>query len=285
MNKTTSLQAPKATQDKPTGPFQASLSELNPACFQDVVEALNQYTPWHQWKAQWGLSSLDSKAFLPAVTHSSFLNEQKDPSAFQSYERLEFMGDTVVQYLVSFELLHRYPNLSEGELSKLRGAIVNLDSLSELARVLDLGQWALLGKGEEREGGREKSGLLCDVMEALLGAHALALGIENTSKWFSELIATANPQLTQPFYDHQRVVEFDPKSTLQELTLQLYKEVPIYETLEEDGTQRQFTLALKVCGVELARGSGPSKKQIMKELARDVLAREAYRHLYRSPTC
>lgn len=262
MRKTTS---PKPLRDKPlpTGLLQG--------------RALHEAPEWALWQQFYQLESLSEESFLQCITHRSYIHETPGLTHAQSYERLEFLGDAVLQHLVTHALVERYPELNEGDLSKFRGALVNQASLAELARDLELGAWLRLGRGEEREGGRDKESLLADAFEALLGGLSLSVGFEATKQWFESFVELREEHGRPSFWSLARVNDFDSKSRLQEKTLALYKEVPDYEAHELE--DNEFEVRLKVCGVELARARGSSKKNLMKQLAKQVLETEAYLNL------
>src|SRR5262249_43125302 len=122
-----------------------------------------------------GVEALDSVQALAALTHKSFVNEHKDEGA--DNERLEFLGDAVVDLAVSHRLMERFPAADEGELSKLRALLVNEDTLARVARQLGLGDLLRMGRGEELTGGRDKSSVLADALEAVIGAVYLSVGL------------------------------------------------------------------------------------------------------------
>src|SRR4029450_2553018 len=122
-----------------------------------------------------GLEALDPVHGLAALTHKSFINEHKDGGA--DNERLEFLGDAVVDLAVSHRLMERFPDADEGELSKLRALLVNEETLARVARHLGLGGLLRMGRGEEMTGGRDKSSVLADALEAVIGAVYLSSGL------------------------------------------------------------------------------------------------------------
>ena len=135
--------------------------------------------------------TIDEQKFKIVFTHSSYINENSNKN-FESNERLEYLGDSVISYIVSNYLYNNYSNLSEGDLSKIRSEIVNQNSLSEIAINLNLGQHLILGKGEENNEGRLKKSNLCNVFEALFGYFSLNIGIEETSNILIELVKKLN---------------------------------------------------------------------------------------------
>jgi ribonuclease-3 len=187
-----------------------------------------------------------------ALRHSSYAHE--NPESGPSNERLEFLGDAVLALMVSALLLTRFPESSEGDLSRVRAALVNARQLANLARRLGLGAHLLLGRGEERQIGREKPSLLADALEAVLAAVYLDGGPEAaarlTESWFSPLVETALPWQ-------------DFKTSLQEFTQARYKVSPSYHLLAESGPghARHFRVEVRLKDQPLARGEGRTKKQ------------------------
>lgn len=197
-----------------------------------------------------------------ALRHSSYVHE--NPQGGVSNERLEFLGDAVLDLAVSTLLLTRFPRSSEGDLSRGRAALVNARQLAILARHLGLGAHLLLGRTEERQEGRQKPSLLANALEAVLGAVFLDGGLEVvaslTDRWFSPLLATALPGQ-------------DFKTSLQELTQARYKALPSYHLLAENGPghAKLFQVEVRLNDVPLAQGAGGTKKQAAQRAARLAL--------------
>lgn len=196
-----------------------------------------------------------------ALRHSSYAHE--NPESGVSNERLEFLGDAVLDLTVSTLLLARFPESSEGDLSRGRAALVNARQLANLARNLGLGSHLLLGRTEERQEGRQKPSLLANAVEAVLAAIYLDGGLEVvaslTEGWLSPLLATALPR--------------DFKTSLQELTQARYKALPSYHLLAESGPghAKHFQVEVRVNDVPLAQGEGGTKKQAAQGAARRAL--------------
>lgn len=202
---------------------------------------------------------------LQALIHRSFMNDAKE-RGIRSNERLEFLGDSLIGALVSRELYERFSQLPEGDLSKLRAALVNESSFTELALALGLDDLLIVGKGEWQGRNYVQGGALADAFEALMAAIANDSGPETMARAFS----CATSLIERPFYDVARLDDFDPKTRLQEKTMALYKEAPIYEAQEI--AEGQFSVSLKLAGKTLLTLKGHSKKKTEKELARRVLA-------------
>ncbi len=197
-----------------------------------------------------------------ALRHSSYVHD--NPGSGPSNERLEFLGDAVLDLTVSTLLLARFPKGSEGEMSRGRAALVNARQLAALARQLGLGGHLLLGRGEERQAGREKPSLLANALEALLGAVYLDGGLTAaarlTESWFSPLICTALPGQ-------------DFKTSLQEFTHARYKAPPSYHLLAESGPGHasHFQVEVRLQDLPLAQGEGRTKKEAEQRAARRAL--------------
>jgi ribonuclease-3 len=200
-----------------------------------------------------------------ALTHMSFVHEQK-LTADDSNERLEFLGDAVLELCISDFLYHRYPTISEGDLTKKRAALVCEETLAKLARGISLGDFLLLGQGEAAEGGRNKPSILADAFEAVLGALYLDGGMEVVSNLVGRLFA--------PLADNATRVQKDHKSTLQELLQKKSRETATYEIVNEEGSphKRTFTAVAVFQGEILGEGTGSSKKAAEQAAAAQALA-------------
>ena len=207
----------------------------------------------------------DEALLRQALTHSSFSNEQKINKS-RNYERLEFLGDAVLE-LVSSEFLYReYQDLPEGELTKQRAAMVCEPALAFCARDLELGEFLRLGRGEESTGGRHRDSITSDVMEAVIGAIYLDGGMD-CAKAFIDRFILADLEDRQLFYDS--------KSSLQELAQGEFKKEISYELLEESGPEHNkvFRAAVRVGEEVLGEGRGRTKKAAEQEAAYQALLR------------
>ena len=195
-----------------------------------------------------------------ALTHRSFAYEN---GRTPNNERLEFLGDAILGFLVTAYIHDHFTDLQEGELTKLKNAVVSATALAEAANKIQLGKYLRLGKGEEQTGGREKPNLLADAFEAVLGAIYVSQGIDVAKKMVDDFII---PMLSDPDSLRENA---DPKTTLQELL----PELPIYETtFEGPDHDRIFHSSLVVNGNEIARASGKSRKQAETNAAIAALA-------------
>jgi len=198
-----------------------------------------------------------------AVTHSSFTNEQKINKS-GNYERLEFLGDAVLELVSSEFLFHEHPEVPEGELTKMRAAMVCEPSLAFCARDLELGKFIRLGKGEENTGGRERDSIISDVMEAVTGAIYLDGGMEPARAFINRFILS-DLEDKQLFYDS--------KSNLQELIQGKLKKEFGYELLEESGPEhdKTFRVSVQMEGEVLGEGAGRTKKAAEQQAAYQAL--------------
>jgi ribonuclease-3 len=199
-----------------------------------------------------------------ALTHGSRAYEQGDVS--RGNERLEFLGDAVLNLVVSERLMELWPDAPEGALSRARAAAVNMTALADCARGLGLGEWIRLGRGEDSSGGREKPSILADVFEAVLGALYLDGGF-----------AAARGFLLREFADRlldPDVLRSDPKTRLQEQVQERGDPAPTYETVAERGPDhaREFEVVVRVAGRVLGRGVGRSKRVAEQAAAQHALA-------------
>lgn len=200
-----------------------------------------------------------------AFCHRSYLNEQFEADLSDN-ERLEFLGDAVLSLVASDILMKRYPQVNEGELSRMRSNLVSEAQLAEVARGLDLGEYISLGKGELQTGGRDKNSILANTMEAVIAAIYLDGGFRAAfrivAKHFNTLFdASASPS-----------VDSDYKSRLQEVVQNQYKITPKYKVIKESGPDhdKTFVVELKI-GDIVAKGKGKSKKAAEQNTAKKCL--------------
>ena len=200
-----------------------------------------------------------------ALRHSSYVNEQPQED-LRDNERLEFLGDAVVNLVVSHMLMAKDPSLNEGELSRIRAGMVNESQLADLARGMDLGNYIMLGKGEMQTNGRDKNSILADAFEAIMAAIYLDGGFHQVYQivefHFTPLLKSISLPQTA----------FDYKSRLQELVQTTQQAVPHYEVVEENGPDHDKTFRIKVivCDIE-AEGQGKSKKMAEQDSAKNAM--------------
>lgn len=208
----------------------------------------------------------NQKLLNRALTHRSALNE-KNSSDETSNERLEFLGDAVLELATTEFLFHTYPKEAEGILTAYRSSLVKTESLAETALELGLGEQLHMSKGEEATGGRENVGILADTMEAYLGALYLDQGIEAVTELLTVILF---PKITDII---KNKLYKDAKSYLQEVVQALGFETPTYEVLTEVGPDhdKEFTVAVSVGDKIVGRGSGRSKQSAQQAAAREAL--------------
>ena len=204
----------------------------------------------------------NKKHLETAITHKSFVNE-KTVGRYVSYERYEFLGDAILEFIVSKYLFVHYKNMPEGELSKLRSSLVCEFTLSKIARDLHFGEFARFSKGERQTGGANRDSILCDLFESVLGAIYLDGGMEPAKDYVKRL-------LLQDIEHKQRF--HDAKSKLQEYA-QKHKQDLQYELLAEEGPDhdKKFTVRVMLNGKEMARKTAHSKKTAQQYAAFDAL--------------
>jgi ribonuclease-3 len=210
-----------------------------------------------------GYDFKDKNLLKMALTHSSYANEQKI-NKLGDYERLEFLGDAVLEVVSSEFLFHKYPDLPEGRLTKLRASMVCEPSLAICARDLDLGKYILLGKGEEATGGRDRESITSDVMEAIIGAIFLDGGMEKAKAHINRFILSDL---------EDKVLFYDSKSTLQEVVQGKLKKEFEYVLNGENGPEhdKEFDVSVFVDGELLGNGKGRTKKAAEQQAAYQAL--------------
>ena len=206
----------------------------------------------------------DIEIFKQAFTHTSYANENKLKN--HDYERLEFLGDAVLQYHVSRYLFDLYPTMPEGRLTKSRSKLVREESLARFARELDLGAYIYLGAGEINNGGRDRDSVLADIFEAFMGAICHDCGMKYVDMMLKKTI-----------YRHINDVNYDDitdfKTKLQELIQADQRKTVTYELLSATGPSNNpvFEMAVKMDDMILGTGIGSSKKRAEQQAAKDAL--------------
>jgi len=206
-------------------------------------------------EARLGHSFRNAALCETALTHTSWVNEAGQPERSDN-ERLEFLGDAVLDLVVSDLLMRRFPDRREGDLSRARAALVSEPGLAQVAVALELGRFILLGKGEERTGGRGRPSILANALEALLGAIYVDAGFDAAAAVASRLFESRIEEVDQ----HARL---DYKSRLQERAQALWQTAPVYEVVAEEGPDhdKRFEVALSLAGRPYGRAIGRSKKE------------------------
>ena len=200
-----------------------------------------------------------------ALTHRSYVNET--PNALEDNERLEFLGDAVLDFIVGAWVYNHCPEMAEGDLTRTRSALVRTDTLASFARQLDLGPALCLGRGELTSGGRDRDTLLCATFEAIVGALFLDSGIPAVEKFLEPLLNDARDRVIN------RVEIYDPKSTLQEWAQGNKLGTPRYVVLRSTGPDHAkiFIIEVQINGKSYGQGSGTSKQMAAQMAAQAAL--------------
>ncbi|HLF03398.1 MAG TPA: ribonuclease III [Anaerolineales bacterium] len=214
-----------------------------------------------------GVSFHNEALLRRALTHRSFLNEHPEES--EDNERLEFLGDAVLDFLIAATLYHRFPEMSEGQLTALRSALVRTEQLASFARHLDVGAALRVGKGEAEAGGRERESVLCSTFEAIIGALYLDAGIEAVTAMVAQLFLPRAQEIVTLEADA------DAKSQFQVWAQEHRSHTPRYRTVKHAGPDhdREFTVVVLVDGVVYGTGTGRSKKAAEQSAALEALRR------------
>ena len=206
----------------------------------------------------------DKNLLAQALTHKSWVNEH--PGERESNERLEFLGDAILEFVISKDLYVRFPSKEEGYLTALRANLVNTQNLASLAIKLGVGESLFLSKGEEEGGGRKNTSLLADTVEAIIGALFLDKGLPSTEEFITlNLVSEIPEKVGRPLKD--------PKSRLQEYIQAEGLPAPKYKVAEESGPdhKKSFILEVVVGDKALAKGEGKSKSEAEQKAAEAAL--------------
>ncbi|MDM5297903.1 ribonuclease III [Bacillus pumilus] len=244
-----------------------------PKNYKDKQKQSKKLEQFREFQQRISVHFKNEKLLYQAFTHSSYVNEHRK-KPYEDNERLEFLGDAVLELTISQFLFAKYPAMSEGDLTKLRAAIVCEPSLVSLAHQLSFGDLVLLGKGEEMTGGRKRPALLADVFEAFIGALYLDQGLTPVEKF---LEAFVYPKINDGAFSH--VMDF--KSQLQEFVQRDGKGVLEYRILHEKGPahNREFEANVSLRGDVLGVGNGRSKKEAEQHAAQEALAKLQKHHM------
>ena len=211
---------------------------------------------------------------LRSLTHSSYSNERSSPSeVIEDNERLEFLGDAVIGLIVAELLMERYPQASEGKLSRWRSNLVSRKTLAEIALHWGLGNYLRLGRGEKQTGGADKTSILAGVFEAVVGALYLDGGLEVARTFLIKIFAP----YVEAFTDETKAISrfLDRKTALQEKTQSLYRQTPTYRLVDTWGLEHEKSFRVEILLGEsiVADGEGRSKKDAEQEAAKNALGR------------
>jgi ribonuclease-3 len=221
-----------------------------------------------QFQATLGYHFQDPALLQRALTHRSFINESPD-EALEDNERLEILGDAVIDLAVTEMLYHRYPEMREGRITSMRAALVRTETLGRLASYLSVADVLRLGRGEEEHGGNNRPAILCATLEALVGAIYLEGGLQVIRSVFDRHLVPAADAILA------RDLDRDAKSTFQEWSQAALGHTPRYATVEETGPDhnKTFTVQVLVDDVVCGEGRGRSKQTAAQAAARDALVR------------
>lgn len=210
------------------------------------------------------ITMVNERLYREALTHKSFAAEHNVP---YDNQRLELLGDAVVQIIMTRYLFDRYPGLHEGDLTKIRSALVNQDSLAAFARMIDLGAELMLGKGEIELGGGERDSTVSDAFESLMGAVYLDLGLEAASVIFLRLLERHCPEPSD------MLCSLNPKGALQEYTQRKGLGVPRYEVVSVSGPDHspQFEISVSIHEKEICRAVASSRRLAERDAAKNAL--------------
>jgi ribonuclease-3 len=225
----------------------------------------------HPLEERIGYKFRNSLLLAEALTHPSLGHETQERH-FDN-QRLEFLGDAVLQLVITEHLFHHFSGEPEGKLTKLRSRLVSRETLRAHAAALDLGRHLLMGRGEEASGGRERASTLADAFEAVIGAIYLDSNFDEARKF---VLAQAQRDLDSIA---QEPVDINPKGELQELLQAISPTSPVYETILESGPEHDKTFVVRAIweGQELGQGSGRSKKQAETAAAEEALKLKRWR--------
>lgn len=213
-----------------------------------------------------GVTFSNKDLLTKSFIHRSYINENRD-KALENNERLEFLGDAVLELIVSSFLFSEYKEKSEGELTAIRAAAVRTESLATESRKLGLGEYLLMSRGEEESGGKDKDFLLANLFEAVLGAIYLDKGYDTALHFVERTVL----EKIKSIIEEETFI--DPKTKIQEIVQSKYRVTPLYEVIKEEGPDhdKHFTVCLKANGNILGEGTGSSKQKAEEDAASKAL--------------
>ncbi|MFA6918278.1 MAG: ribonuclease III [Candidatus Gracilibacteria bacterium] len=218
-----------------------------------------------------GIKLKDKAITQIAFTHKSYINEHKN-EGLEHNERIEFLGDAVLELAVTDHLFEKYPTQTEGQMTSFRSALVKGQHLAEIARELNLGEYLFLSNGEERSGGREKSYILGNTLESLIGAIYLMHGYDVAEKFIKEFVLTRLDQIIRGGS------HIDSKSKFQEISQEKESFTPYYQVLSEEGPDhnKKFTMGVYIKDELVAKGTGKSKQLAEENAACNALKKKKW---------
>lgn len=218
-----------------------------------------------------GVTFNDKAIVLSAITHRSYLNEHRE-ATHDHNERLEFLGDAVLELVVTDFLFHKYPEKPEGELTAIRAALVNTISLAESSALVGLNDFLLMSKGESKDTGRARQYILANTFEAIIGALYVDLGYDTAKEFIATHLFPKTEQIVE-----KRLWQ-DAKSRFQELAQEAASVTPTYELIEQAGPDhdRVFTIGVFLKREKIAEGQGKSKQEAEQVAAEKALANKGW---------
>ncbi len=213
-----------------------------------------------------GIKFSDQKVLAQAFVHRSFINENAN-SKYEHNERLEFLGDAVLELSVTDFLFRKFKNKAEGELTAHRAALVNTVTLSEVALELDMNEYLMLSKGEAKDTGRARQSILADAFEAVIGVIYLEFGYEKANEFIKKFLLSKTEEVVR------RGLLKDAKSKVQEMSQDIYGVTPKYKVIKETGPDhdKHFTVGIHFGSELVAEGQGKSKQEAQTDAAQNAL--------------
>jgi len=224
-----------------------------------------------QFEQKAGVAFNDKKLLKQAFTHRSFINENKD-AHLEHNERLEFLGDAVLELVITDYLFQTYPDKDEGTMTSLRSAVVNATTCAQVAAALEVNNFLLLSRGETKDVGRARQYILANTLEAIIGAIYLDQGYEQAKQFISQHIS--------PLVDDiiSNGTWIDAKSLFQEKAQEMLGITPVYETIKETGPDhdKRFTIGVYLQKILIGSGDGESKQDAEQEAAQKALEKKGW---------
>ena len=213
-----------------------------------------------------GVTFTDKELIIRAMTHRSYVNESRTEE-IKNNERLEFLGDAVLELVVTEHLFGEYPDRAEGELTSFRSATVRTESLAETALKLGIGEFIRMSRGEENTGGRTRPYILANTVEAIIGAIYIDQGFQSAQAFIQKNLIVKIPEIIE------KRLDIDPKSKLQELSQDATGVTPAYEMLSAKGPDhdKTFVMVAMIGNVQIAEGEGKSKQEAEQSAAEKAL--------------
>ena len=225
----------------------------------------SRYRQLNKFQSIINVNFKDKSLLNRALTHRSHVNETG--VHLKDNERLEYLGDSVLALVVNEYLFKRFGDYLEGDLAKIKSAVVSEATLSKISGKINMGSFLLMGRGEEQSGGRSRTSILANALEAVIGAIYLDSGLKQSKKFILSLIKTDIERINELSYFR------DPKTTLQEYVQKKYKERPLYEIIKESGPdhKKEFSIRLIIHEKEISIGLGSSKRRAEMDAATKAL--------------